>query len=83
MTTGPSASRASIDRFEDDLAVLVTDDGATRHVPRAQLPAGAQEGDVILLDSMTVDAEATRALRAEVTSARARAKKHRAPPGDL
>lgn len=37
----------SLDRFEEDLAVLEDDDEQTLTVPRAQLPAAARPGDVL------------------------------------
>ena len=77
----PSAARAhaSIDRLEGEVAVLLVD-GEERHVPRARLPADAREGDVVDLDSLQVDREATEALREEVRVARARAQKGKPPP---
>ncbi len=39
--------RLSIDRFEGDLAVLVTDDGRSIVWPRDLLPAGARAGEVL------------------------------------
>jgi hypothetical protein len=59
--------RPTIDRFEGPdkaLAVLAYDDGATREVPRAQLPPDAKPGDVLTPDLKAVDAEATAALAA-------------------
>ena len=70
---------ASIDRLEGEVAVLLVD-GEERHVPRAQLPEDAREGDVVDLATLQVDAEATEALREEVRSARARAQKGKPPP---
>jgi hypothetical protein len=72
-------SHASIDRLEGEVAVLLVD-GEERHVPRAQLPEEAREGDVVDVDSLKVDAEATESLREEVRAARARAQKGKAPP---
>ncbi|MBF5044301.1 DUF3006 domain-containing protein [Aggregicoccus sp. 17bor-14] len=76
---------ASIDRLEGDVAVLLVhgEEGGPdeeRHVPRAQLPEGAREGDVVDLETLRVDAEATEALREEVREARARAQKGKPPP---
>lgn len=76
-------SRATVDRIEDDVAVLVVDG---QQVTRAlsTLPAGVREGDVVDLATGTVDAEATEALRAEVRAARDRAMAHKKPPaGDF
>jgi hypothetical protein len=57
--------RAVLDRFEGDKAVLLVGD-AERSVawPRAFLPAEAGEGDILWL-AFSIDAEATRAARAE------------------
>jgi Protein of unknown function (DUF3006) len=73
------APHASIDRLEGEVAVLLVD-GEERHVPRAQLPEDAREGDVVDLATLSVDAEATEALRAEVRAARERARKGKPPP---
>ena len=75
----PAPKRATIDRFEDALAVLVAD-GRTFHLQRSQLPEGAQEGDVVDLVRGEVDAEATRRLRERVQQARERASGGRKPP---
>jgi Protein of unknown function (DUF3006) len=74
---------ATLDRFEDELAVLIVDGREeTRH--REELPPGAREGDVLDLETLTVDAEATERLRTEVRQARERAMKDKAPPpGDF
>jgi len=37
-----------IDRFENDFAVIETDNGLV-NIPRSELPAGAAEGDVLLI----------------------------------
>lgn len=74
--------RATLDRIEDGVAVLITGDREV-HRPRADLPAEAREGDVIDLDTLQIDRPATDELRREVQEARARAKRHKAPPGDL
>nr|WP_274621993.1 DUF3006 domain-containing protein [Myxococcus fulvus] len=72
-----------MDRIEDEVAVLVVD-GREVTRPLASLPEGAREGDVIHLETMTVDPEATEALREEVRAARERAKKGKTPPpGDF
>jgi Protein of unknown function (DUF3006) len=73
------AGRATIDRIEGDVAVLVRD-GREEHWPRADLPEGASEGDVVDLDARCVDREATERLRDEVREARARAMAGRKPP---
>jgi hypothetical protein len=74
---------ASVDRFEDELAVLIVD-GREVTRRREELPPGAREGDVLDLETLKVDAEATERLRTEVRQARERAMKDKAPPpGDF
>jgi len=75
-------SKATVDRFEEDLAVLIVD-GAERILPRAQLPADAREGDVVDLSLGQVDVQATEALREQVRQAREQALKKAPPPGDF
>jgi hypothetical protein len=75
-------SKATVDRFEEDLAVLIVD-GAERILPRAQLPADAREGDVVDLSLGQVDTQATEALREQVRQAREQALKKAPPPGDF
>jgi hypothetical protein len=77
--------RPTIDRFEGPdkgTAVLVDEDGATREVPRADLPAGAKAGDVLTPDLTAVDAEATAALAAKARALQAELKA-RDPGGDI
>lgn len=74
----PAKAHASIDRLEGEVAVLLVD-GEERHVPRAQLPEDAREGDVVDLDTLKVDGAATEALREEVRAARSRAQKGKPP----
>lgn len=47
MICGPILMRFVIDRFEDDEAVLRTDDGQDLVVPITELPEGAAEGGVV------------------------------------
>ncbi len=75
-------SKATVDRFEEELAVLLVD-GREKILPRAKLPAEAREGDVIDLSTGTVDVEATEALRERVRQAREKALKNAPPPGDF
>ncbi|SET28190.1 DUF3006 domain-containing protein [Stigmatella erecta] len=75
-------SHATVDRFEEDLAVLIVD-GREVTRPRAGLAAGVREGDVIDLATGQVDAKATEALREEVRQARQRASRSSPPPGDF
>lgn len=75
--------KATVDRFEEELAVLVVD-GRQVTRPRAELPAETREGDVIDLDLGTIDTEATSELREQVREARKRAKKKKpAPTGNF
>ena len=75
--------QATLDRFEDELAVLIVD-GREVTRRREELPPGAREGDVLDLETLAVDAEATERLRTEVRQARERAMKNKTPPpGDF
>ena len=58
----------SVDRFEEDQAVLCDDDENTRVVPRAALPQGTTEGDVLIetAEGFVPDATETEARRARV-----------------
>ena len=40
----------TIDRIEDDFAVLEAEDMTRREIPAAELPAGAKEGSVLSFD---------------------------------
>jgi hypothetical protein len=53
--------RVIVDRFEGSFAVVEAGLGRMRNVPRAQLPLGTREGDVLLFDGRTYrkDAAAT------------------------
>ena len=76
--------RATLDRIEEDLAVLVVD-GRELTRPLSALPEGVREGDVVDLDTLEVDREATEALREQVREARQRATrgKKKPPPGNF
>ena len=79
----PARNLVTLDRFEDELAVLVVE-GREVTRRREELPPGVREGDVLDLTTLTVDAEATERLRTEVRQARERAMKNKAPPpGDF
>ncbi|XXF76578.1 DUF3006 domain-containing protein [Myxococcaceae bacterium GXIMD 01537] len=79
----PPASRATVDRIEDEVAVLQVE-GREVTRPLSSLPAGVREGDVVDLATNTLDAEATEALRREVREARERAMQGKTPPpGDF
>ncbi|MCP3144054.1 DUF3006 domain-containing protein [Pyxidicoccus xibeiensis] len=71
--------RATLDRIEDDVAVLIVE-GRQLTRPLRELPEGVREGDVLDLDTLVVDREATKALRAQVREARQRAKRGKKPP---
>ncbi|NOJ79895.1 DUF3006 domain-containing protein [Myxococcus xanthus] len=72
-------TRATLDRIEDDIAVLVVE-GRELTRPLSELPAGIREGDVLDLDTLEVDPEATEALREEVRRAREKATRGKKPP---
>lgn len=76
--------RATLDRIEGDVAVLIVD-GCEVTRPRHTLPEGVREGDVLDLDTLAVDREATEALRQSVREARKRAKggKKKPPSGNF
>jgi hypothetical protein len=58
--------RACLDRFEDNKAVLVFEDGRESVVvPRGLLPADCREGDILAI-SCTVDRHETLKRRKEV-----------------
>ncbi len=50
-----------IDRFEGKTAVCEKPDRSMINIPRSKLPAGAQEGDVLIIegDSIRIDSAAT------------------------
>jgi len=58
-----------IDRFENEFAVVETNDGI-KNIPRSELPPDAAEGDVIVLTGglYTVDKQATKSRRESVHS---------------
>ncbi|MBE6952223.1 MAG: DUF3006 domain-containing protein [Ruminococcaceae bacterium] len=57
-----------LERFEQDLAVLETDDGR-KTLPRTQLPADAEVGDVLVLtaEGYTVDKTAAQKRRKKLS----------------
>jgi hypothetical protein len=78
-----AATRATVDRIEDDVAVLVVE-GRQVTRPLSTLPEGVREGDVVDLEAGTVDPQATEALRTEVREAREQAMRGKKPPaGDF
>jgi len=60
----------SLDRFEGQLAVLASEDGASIDVPRAWLPADARPGDVLTV-AFARDDDATRKLAEETKAIQA------------
>ena len=56
-----------IDRFEGDIAVVEID-GENVDMPKASMPKGAKAGDALVMDGdkITIDVEATKALRKEI-----------------
>ncbi|MGA9522770.1 MAG: DUF3006 domain-containing protein [Myxococcaceae bacterium] len=74
--------RATIDRFEGDVAVLLTESGEI-HVDRRKLAEDAREGDVVDVDTGEVDRDATERLRSEVQKARERARRRSGPGGSF
>lgn len=66
---------ATIDRFEEDIAVLVVEPERTVvNVPRADLPADVSQGDVVRLEGH-VDREETENRQAEIREKIERLKK--------
>ena len=57
--------RYTVDRIEEDLAVLEGEDRTMRTVPLSQLPQGIREGAVVTAteEGFTLDADADRAAR--------------------
>jgi hypothetical protein len=60
--------RATIDRIESHLAVLIAqqDESVRFNLPLSLLPAGCQEGDIVVI-GITLDIEATMAARERVS----------------
>ncbi len=79
----PTPSRATVDRIEEDVVVLVVE-GREVTRPCSAFPNGVREGDVVDLETLTVDSAATEKLRSEVREARERAMQGKTPPsGDF
>ncbi|MGC8971344.1 MAG: DUF3006 domain-containing protein [bacterium] len=68
-----------IDRFEEDIAVLVND--TTINIPRFLLPREAKEGDVVII-KFEIDKEETERLRKE-TKDKINRLKGRGEKGDI
>lgn len=73
---------AVIDRFEEDRAVLEVD-GHEKVIPRSKLPADAHEGDVVDLDTMQVDRDATERLARELEEIEERLEAKTQKPGSF
>jgi len=60
--------RATIDRIESPLAVMIAQDDETLRfsLPLSFLPAGCREGDIVVID-IELDREATTAARERVS----------------
>lgn len=71
MTSTTNAHRVCIDRIEDGVAVLLFGEAEEVLVPTRMLPAGASEGDWLLL-RLTSDSEETEARRRSVEERRRR-----------
>ncbi|HEY3248332.1 MAG TPA: DUF3006 domain-containing protein [bacterium] len=67
--------RAIVDRIEDDLAVLIFEDGGRAYVPAAHLPAGAGEGTVLRM-SWSVDTDGAADVGALIERLRRRTEEH-------
>lgn len=61
-------SRLTIDRFEEDIAVLETEDEEYINIPRCLIPQEAIEGSIIIehCGRYKLDGEATAARRADM-----------------
>lgn len=60
----------SIDRFEENIAVLIDENEAIQHISKELLPQEAKEGDILLFDGETyqLDKDATAVRKEEVCS---------------
>lgn len=65
MSSGAPSHRLVIDRFEGDFAVIELEGGTVIDVPRWLLPAGASEGDVIIVQPPESDSADTVTLRVD------------------
>lgn len=72
--------KATIDRFEGKLAVLVSEDGTAFNMPLSLLPEGCREGDVLNI-SIERDLEETAQARERVSNLMERLKKKGAGKG--
>lgn len=77
----PLSLRLSVDRYEGDIVVLVTDDGRQVEFPSDLLPAGTKAGDLLRL-TIDRDEVATGKLKADTKKVQARLKK-RDTGGDI
>jgi phosphoserine aminotransferase len=58
-------TRADLDRYEDNYAVLIVEDGATEEVHKALLPAGLKPGSKLII-SVEFDENATKDAESKV-----------------
>lgn len=68
----------SLDRFEGNLAVLLTDDGDQINVPKAMLPKGSKAGDVLTL---TLERDEASTRHVADNTARVQAELRKTDPG--
>ena len=60
--------KVTIDRFEEDFAVLEKPDRTMMNIKRSQLPPGAKEGDMLNIDGdkITIDVAETAKRKQEI-----------------
>lgn len=60
--------KLTIDRFEGNFVVCETEYGSSMNFERAELPQGAQSGDILLLDgdNIRIDHEATQTRKQQI-----------------
>jgi hypothetical protein len=66
--------KATVDRFEGDMAVLLVDESIRFNMPVAMLPNGVREGDVLEI-SIIIDEKATKDAKVRVSSLMERLKR--------
>ncbi len=73
--------KATIDRIEDDIAVLLVRTDETIHldIPMSLMPEGCQEGDILDIE-ITRDRESTEEARERVAKLIEKLKKKNLPP---
>jgi hypothetical protein len=55
--------KVTIDRFEGDFAVCEKHDRTMVNIKRSRLPAGAKEGDALIIESDTIRIEASETVK--------------------